>query len=63
VGFDQRGAVPVVGLGNGVSGLFLNLGIPGTARGMLCEPGQPMLTLVDEEELARRKNRRAPRRN
>ena len=28
---------------------------------MLCEPGQPMLTLVDEEELARRKNRRAPR--
>jgi quercetin dioxygenase-like cupin family protein len=26
---------------------------------MLCEPGKPMLTLVDEEELARRKNRRA----
>ncbi|MCC5575295.1 cupin domain-containing protein [Microtetraspora sp. AC03309] len=28
---------------------------------MLCEPGKPMLTLVDEEELARRKGRRAPR--
>jgi quercetin dioxygenase-like cupin family protein len=28
---------------------------------MLCEPGKPMLTFVDEEELARRKNRRAPR--
>ena len=28
---------------------------------MLCEPGTPMLTLVDEEELVRRKNRRAPR--
>jgi quercetin dioxygenase-like cupin family protein len=27
---------------------------------MLCEPGQPMLTFVDEEELAQRKNRRAP---
>ncbi len=26
---------------------------------MLGQPGQPMLTLVDEEELARRKNRRA----
>ena len=30
---------------------------------MLCEPGKPMLTFVDEEELARRKNRRAPRTN
>jgi quercetin dioxygenase-like cupin family protein len=30
---------------------------------MLCEPGKPMLTLVDEEELVRRKNRRAPRTN
>jgi quercetin dioxygenase-like cupin family protein len=30
---------------------------------MLCEPGKPMLTFVDEEELARRKNRRAPRGN
>ena len=28
---------------------------------MLCEPGKPMLTFVDEEELARRKRRRAPR--
>jgi hypothetical protein len=28
---------------------------------MLCEPGKPMLTFVDEEELAQRKNRRAPR--
>ncbi|MEV0700098.1 cupin domain-containing protein [Saccharopolyspora sp. NPDC050389] len=28
---------------------------------MLCEPGKPMLTFVDEEELVRRKNRRAPR--
>jgi uncharacterized protein YbjT (DUF2867 family)/quercetin dioxygenase-like cupin family protein len=28
---------------------------------MLCEPGKPMLTLVDEEELTLRKNRRAPR--
>ena len=27
---------------------------------MLCEPGKPMLTFVDEEELVRRKNRRAP---
>jgi len=27
---------------------------------MLCQPGKPMLTLVDEEELARHKNRRAP---
>lgn len=27
----------------------------------LCEPGKPMLTLVDEEEPARRKGRRAPR--
>ena len=26
---------------------------------MLSEPGKPMLTLVDSEELARRKNRRA----
>jgi quercetin dioxygenase-like cupin family protein len=26
---------------------------------MLCEPDKPMLTLVDEDELARRKNRRA----
>ena len=26
----------------------------------LGQPGTPMLTLVDEEELARRKNRRAP---
>jgi uncharacterized protein YbjT (DUF2867 family)/quercetin dioxygenase-like cupin family protein len=30
---------------------------------MLCEPGKPMLTFVDEEELAQRKNRRAPRTN
>jgi hypothetical protein len=30
---------------------------------MLCEPGKPMLTLVHEEELARRKNRRAARSN
>ena len=30
---------------------------------MLCGPGQPMLTLVDEEELAQRKDRRAPRPN
>jgi hypothetical protein len=30
---------------------------------MLCEPGKPMLTLVDEEELAQRQNRRAPRAN
>jgi uncharacterized protein YbjT (DUF2867 family) len=28
---------------------------------MLCEPGKPMLTVVDEEELVRRQNRRAPR--
>jgi quercetin dioxygenase-like cupin family protein len=28
---------------------------------MLCEPGKPMLTLVDDEELAQRKDRRAPR--
>jgi quercetin dioxygenase-like cupin family protein len=28
---------------------------------MLCEPGKPMLTLVDEEELARRVDRRAAR--
>ncbi|WP_128381554.1 cupin domain-containing protein [Streptomyces cavernae] len=28
---------------------------------MLCEPGQPMLTLVDEEELAQRTHLRAPR--
>jgi quercetin dioxygenase-like cupin family protein len=28
---------------------------------MLCEPGKPMLTLVDYEELAQRKDRRAPR--
>jgi quercetin dioxygenase-like cupin family protein len=27
---------------------------------MLCEPGKPMLTLVDEAELVSRKNRRAP---
>jgi quercetin dioxygenase-like cupin family protein len=30
---------------------------------MLCVPGQPMLTLVDEEELARRQHLRAPRRS
>jgi uncharacterized protein YbjT (DUF2867 family)/quercetin dioxygenase-like cupin family protein len=30
---------------------------------MLCEPGQPMLTFVDEEELVQRQNRRAPRTN
>ncbi len=30
---------------------------------MLCEPGKPMLTLVDEDELVRRENRRAPRAN
>jgi quercetin dioxygenase-like cupin family protein len=30
---------------------------------MLCEPDKPMLTLVDEDELVRRKNRRAPRTN
>lgn len=28
---------------------------------MLCEPGKPMLVLVDEEELAQRADRRAPR--
>jgi quercetin dioxygenase-like cupin family protein len=28
---------------------------------MMCAPGQPMLTLVDDEELAQRKDRRAPR--
>ncbi|HEU5419406.1 MAG TPA: cupin domain-containing protein [Streptosporangiaceae bacterium] len=28
---------------------------------MLCEPGQPMLTFVDEDELIRRRDRRAPR--
>jgi quercetin dioxygenase-like cupin family protein len=28
---------------------------------MLCAPGQPMLTLVDEEELAQRAHLRAPR--
>ncbi|MFE7543335.1 cupin domain-containing protein [Streptomyces platensis] len=28
---------------------------------MLCAPGQPMLTLVDDEELARRRHLRAPR--
>src|SRR5262249_27716425 len=27
----------------------------------LCEPGKPMLTLVDEDELAQRADRRAPR--
>jgi hypothetical protein len=27
---------------------------------MLCGPGKPMPTLVDEDELVRRKNRRAP---
>jgi quercetin dioxygenase-like cupin family protein len=30
---------------------------------MLCEPGKPMLTFVDEEELSRRKDRRAPSTN
>jgi len=30
---------------------------------MLCEPGKPMLTFVDDEELELRKNRRAPRAN
>jgi quercetin dioxygenase-like cupin family protein len=30
---------------------------------MLCAPGDPMLTLVDEEELAQRKNRAAPHAN
>ena len=28
---------------------------------MMCTPGKPMLTLVDEEELAQRQDRRAPR--
>jgi hypothetical protein len=28
---------------------------------MMCVSGQPMLTLVDEEELASRRHRRAPR--
>ncbi|MGW1027554.1 cupin domain-containing protein [Streptomyces sp. NPDC002577] len=28
---------------------------------MMCEPGKPMLVLVDEEELAQRGDRRAPR--
>jgi hypothetical protein len=28
---------------------------------MLCVPGKPMLTLVDEDELAQRKDDRAPR--
>jgi quercetin dioxygenase-like cupin family protein len=28
---------------------------------MLCVPGKPMLTLVDDEELAQRQDRRAPR--
>jgi hypothetical protein len=28
---------------------------------MLCVPGQPMLTLVDEAELAQRQHLRAPR--
>ncbi|MBL1104574.1 cupin domain-containing protein [Streptomyces sp. 5-8] len=28
---------------------------------MMCAPDQPMLTLVDDEELERRKDRRAPR--
>jgi quercetin dioxygenase-like cupin family protein len=28
---------------------------------MLCEPGKPMLVVVDEAELAQRKDRRAPR--
>ncbi|ONI92770.1 cupin [Saccharothrix sp. ALI-22-I] len=30
---------------------------------MLCEPGKPMIDLVDSEELAQRENRRAPRTN
>jgi quercetin dioxygenase-like cupin family protein len=29
---------------------------------MMCVPGQPMLTLVDDEELAQREHLRAPRR-
>ncbi|MER5183688.1 cupin domain-containing protein [Streptomyces sp. NPDC002896] len=28
---------------------------------MMCEPGKPMLVLVDEEELVQRKDKRAPR--
>jgi quercetin dioxygenase-like cupin family protein len=28
---------------------------------LMCPPGEPLLTLVDEEELAQRKDRRAPR--
>jgi hypothetical protein len=28
---------------------------------MLCEPGKPMIDLVDSAELAQRENRRAPR--
>jgi quercetin dioxygenase-like cupin family protein len=28
---------------------------------MMCVPGQPMINLVDDEELARRRDRRAPR--
>ncbi|MFD2081687.1 hypothetical protein SAMN05421678_11744 [Actinopolymorpha cephalotaxi] len=28
---------------------------------MLCEPGKPMLTLVEDEELTRREHLRAPR--
>jgi len=27
---------------------------------MMCAPGEPMIVLVDDEELARRKDRRAP---
>src|SRR3954452_10095166 len=30
---------------------------------MLCEPGQPMLVLVDDDELARRQDRRAAHKN
>jgi quercetin dioxygenase-like cupin family protein len=30
---------------------------------MLCEPGKPMLTFVEEEELVQRKNRRFPQAN
>jgi quercetin dioxygenase-like cupin family protein len=30
---------------------------------MLCQPGKPMLALVDEEELARRASRRVPRKS
>jgi hypothetical protein len=37
--------------------------VPGKALGgvVKCEPGQPMLTLVDEEELKERAHLRAPR--